>query len=122
MKYCYKCKSDKPFSEFSKNRKKLDGFKDECKECSYAWNKARHEVNLTFVRRYKKIYGCQYCGYKGFSSALTLDHIDPLTKGQKGKSAVNYQWSRKRLKEEIRKCRILCSNCHNALTNGELKL
>ena len=46
MKTCYKCKEEKPFSDFYKNRTKKDGLCNECKICVKEYNKSY----------YKKIY------------------------------------------------------------------
>ncbi len=33
MKRCYKCKQEKPETEFGRNKSKLDGLDDECRSC-----------------------------------------------------------------------------------------
>jgi len=47
MKTCSKCKQDKPFDLFSKNKREKDGYQFHCKECKLAYqraNKNRKEV------------------------------------------------------------------------------
>jgi 5-methylcytosine-specific restriction endonuclease McrA len=33
LKYCYKCKTEKPINEFNKNRRSKDGHRSECRKC-----------------------------------------------------------------------------------------
>lgn len=47
MKYCPKCKRNRPFDLFSKNRTKKDGFAGQCKDCS-------KEQMATWYQRNKK--------------------------------------------------------------------
>ena len=53
---------------------------------------------------------CQKCDYKKSIRALTFHHIDPKQKdfGISGKS-----YSFEKIKKEIDKCVLLCSNCHS---------
>jgi hypothetical protein len=80
---------------------------------------------------YKKLKGCSECGYNKHGLALDFAHIDPTQKspwmyknGPVG-SGMGVLVSRipkygsklhrkrmKELKEEIRKCKVLCKNCH----------
>lgn len=39
MKHCNKCKKDKPFSEFYKDSRTLDGHNHKCKDCLLAYNR-----------------------------------------------------------------------------------
>jgi hypothetical protein len=66
--------------------------------------------NMRFVNRYKVFCGCQQCGYKEHYIALDLHHTDKKDKtiAEMCTDAV----SMRRLKKEIRKCVVLCSNCH----------
>ena len=65
--------------------------------------------NKKLAIRYKTIVGCLYCGLK-HPAALEFHHLDPLQKEFELSrvKAVGY----KKFKEEIRKCIVLCSNCH----------
>jgi len=124
MKVCCSCKESKPLSEFAKNRSKPSGVNNECKICYKLLKKKTTDHRVKLIRRYKRIKGCACCGYNTFGSALTFDHIDPDSKCNhiKGRGAINYTWSMKRIKAEIAKCRVICSNCHNAHSQGELKI
>lgn len=52
---------------------------------------------------------CEKCGYNKCIEAMEFHHIDPMEKDFtiSGKS-----WSFERLKSEVDKCVLLCSNCH----------
>ena len=59
--------------------------------------------------------GCTLCGYKNHPVALDFDHLNPLEKsftiGTKYTSV-----SFDSLMDEIKKCRVLCANCHRIET------
>lgn len=91
MKKCTKCDKLKPITEYHKNKRKKDGFQDECKECCKIRDKnhykkhgnAKHTENQKkqiirnkeFVNRYKKLHGqCVDCGIKDWR-VLQFDHI-----------------------------------------------
>jgi hypothetical protein len=70
------------------------------------------------IQRYKMFCGCKVCGYKKHPVALHLNHKDPMEK--KGMlSKVIKSWGWDKIKEEIRKCEVLCANCHSIHTYEE---
>ena len=73
--------------------------------------------NRDFIRRIKNIYGCSVCGYKKSLMALHFHHIGPKKKEVSGMLA----YSRKSLKEEVRNCILVCSNCHCEIHEDEQK-
>ena len=61
--------------------------------------------------------GCHKCGERD-PRKLEYDHRDPATK-MRGISRLivdGYAWSSSVLRREIRKCRVLCANCHRVHT------
>ena len=72
-----------------------------------------------FVRRLKTFLGCQLCKYKKHWSALEFDHINPKEKKIAISKMIHQGSNFKSLKKEIRKCRILCANCHAIHTNSQ---
>lgn len=86
-----------------------------------AWDKRRDEHNRKLIQRWKLTKGCAICGYKKHHVALQLDHIDPHTKHRiKGmNTALNYKWSKSRIKKELALCQVLCANCHTVRTYDE---
>ena len=56
MKTCPKCKEEKPFSAFNKNRSKKDGYQSYCKVCSCECYKSYYEKNKEKERERKSQY------------------------------------------------------------------
>lgn len=88
---------------------------------AYADPIKRAASNLKYKRQYhrrkywidkiKQSAGCSDCGYNHHPAALDFDHIDPSTKEELiprilGRARLT------RIFAEIRKCKILCANCH----------
>ena len=61
---------------------------------------------------------CQVCSYNKSSRALEFHHLDPTIKdiGFGGARASNVSW--KKLVVELRKCILVCSNCHKEIHDG----
>lgn len=81
-----------------------------------------HKVRLKKIRRrwlniYKVRKGCSLCGYNENSAALQFDHLDPSIKVRDVSNMITMKL--KRLMDEVRKCRVLCANCHMIHTFGE---
>ena len=68
-----------------------------------------------FCSRVKLFKGCAECGYKKHPAALHFNHIDPTKKT--GNVSKMKTW--KKVKEEMRKCEVLCANCHAIKTVNE---
>lgn len=72
--------------------------------------------------RLKEQYGgkCSICGYNKCLDVLAFHHIDPTTKeftfGQLNKYGV------KRTEKELKKCILLCANCHGEVHAGVVTL
>ena len=89
----------------------------------YDYGVQRAKRNKAFLKRVKLKHGCQMCGYKEHSAALHFDHIEP-SKKHKGLAEL-MGTSLRMIKAEMRKCRILCANCHavhtsNQRSNGDI--
>jgi predicted HNH restriction endonuclease len=56
---------------------------------------------------------CVLCGYKKCPGALEFHHLDPKTKDKNLKTGNIRSWDR--IKKELEKCILLCSNCHREL-------
>lgn len=77
-------------------------------------SRRRHWLN-----RYKLIKGCGRCGYNENGAALHFDHIDPSKKVDQVSRML--KGNRRNLIEEVRKCRILCANCHAVKTYEDIQ-
>lgn len=59
---------------------------------------------------------CTECGYNKYICSLDVHHVDPSIKDSNFSSWRNWSW--KRAVIELKKCILLCSNCHHALHGG----
>ena len=74
----------------------------------------RKRVQL-FVTRVKMLYGCSKCGYRKHGAALHFNHLNPEEKKMNVSKCRTFPSA----KEEMRKCEILCANCHAEKTIEE---
>lgn len=78
--------------------------------------KNRRSTNLKYVEDLKA-NGCSLCGYSKCNSALEFHHLDPKVKDKNISIAVK-TCGLERLKKEISKCILVCSNCHKEIHAG----
>jgi hypothetical protein len=79
---------------------------EEIKQRNAATRKRRREE----WQKYKSELSCTKCGFS-HPAALDFHHEDPSTKtGNVHRFAANGQY--KKAREEIKKCIVLCANCH----------
>jgi hypothetical protein len=87
-----------------------------CRRC-------RQEAVVRRRRRVKEILVaeaggcCRLCGYDRCRAALQFHHLDPSAK-QFGVAENGMARSIERLRAEVRKCVLLCSNCHAEVESG----
>ena len=60
---------------------------------------------------------CRLCGYDRCVAALEFHHLDPAAK-EFGVAQNGMARSIERLRAEVRKCLLLCSNCHAEVESG----
>lgn len=79
-----------------------------CRKCSNKYvSERRVRIKKFFV---EKLGGkCKFCSYNKYIGALEFHHLDPSKKDFTlgGKTI-----SIKRIEKEIRKCILICANCH----------
>lgn len=63
-----------------------------------------------------KSIGCQLCGYDRCIPALEFHHIDKSTKIPNAINLLSKYY------DEIRKCIVLCSNCHREIEHGIIQV
>lgn len=68
--------------------------------------------NKSYVDRVKMFKGCAHCGYKKCSMALEFHHTDSANKKLAISKLVSHNYCIATIKTELRKCVILCANCH----------
>ena len=126
-KICPKCTLTLPIESFNKNKTRKDGYNGNCKECNKNYLKDHYSRNKDYYvkkasknkriigdwfRSYKKTLKCSKCGDSrwyvlDFHHERDKDTIVSTMHGQ-GKS-------KNSILEEIKKCSVLCSNCHREL-------
>ncbi len=124
MKKCGKCGKIKDEEFFNKKGrdKELSSY---CKECNKANLKAHYRDNLdrylkknerrrSDIRDYliSKKVKCSHCEQ---SHVACLDFHHEREKDRDLSLVINAGWSFKRIDEELKKCIVLCSNCHRIL-------
>ena len=83
-------------------------------------NAKRSNTLRKWLLEYKKQLKCNKCGESDIA-CLDFHHVDPSKKEIIISRAINNRWSVNRLKSEIEKCEVLCSNCHRKLHYKEYK-
>ena len=110
LKYAerYRKKNQKELLEKSKQY-----YQDNHKKILENGKKCR-EDKKQYLDKYKLSKGCERCGYSECPEALHFHHI-----GDKEfciSKAIYDGTSLEKIKEEIKKCVILCANCHAEIT------
>lgn len=138
MKVCSKCKTSKDESEYFFKNKKINRLHAQCKSCyklhrqgyyTEHYNKYRDQYLLRGKKRREKMRfefrsnmleylsnkACLDCGENDIR-VLELDHISPKNKKFTISQSVKLGYSWSKVKLELKKCRILCANCHKRRT------
>lgn len=107
---CTVCRIEKLEDNFSK---RTNGkFRSHCKKCS-------SNISLTAQsskrKKAKDLFGnvCSICGYNKCLSALEFHHTNGDKEFNLNKGFKSYSWEK--IEEEIKKCILICSNCHREL-------
>ena len=92
------------------------------KEIKEKSSKMRTKINRAKIA---EIHGttCVHCGAtesQGKKKSLELHHPDPNEKDFNVAEKLHYQWQR--IEAEVRKCILLCRQCHRAVHNGKITL
>jgi len=69
---------------------------------------------IDYVDGVKKENGCKYCE-EDDPVCLDFHHRDPLLKEHEIGKMVSFRMGFDRIKKEISKCDVVCSNCHRKL-------
>lgn len=118
FKVCPKCNEEKNISDFSLRNKNRDKPSSYCKLCiSNSYNYRRKDLKIMAVKY--KGGKCIYCSYDKCLSSLHFHHLNPKTKSFSISSAC---YSINKIKEELDKCILVCSNCHGEIHEGLLEV
>ncbi len=136
MLTCSKCGLKKPEKDFYKRSNKKRGFSYSCIVCDKKYHREYYKKDRenSIIRSKRTRYkiktkldllkvetGCKICGFNKSSFALDYHHIDPATKLD-SIGNLYHNSSKKSLDEEIKKCVLLCANCHRMVHSGEINI
>lgn len=133
MKHCSRCGQDRPIEQFRarKGKKTVQSWCRPCKQAYdrewYQRNRQRHSQAVAQGRRDRaavnrqilavaKNVPCADCGVRHPPYVMDFDHGD--TDKIALVSTVVRTWPPERLRAEIRKCDVVCANCHRERTFG----
>lgn len=138
MKKCTTCQVEKELNCFNKKNTTKDGLQNVCRECNrlrsqkyYEDNRDKHceviRIRNKAIRKQNKEFvdsirssGCIICGEKSLC-CLDFHHLDKSSK-EFGISNMISGYSIEKIKNEISKCIIVCSNCHRKIHANEIKV
>jgi hypothetical protein len=125
-KICYKCKERKLLEYFSKNKSQNDGFQSICKQCKKEEDARLYKSNPSQTKERNKRYTfktkqwwdeyrqnlkCSICSESRYW-VLDFHHLDEKTKKHNIGDIVNKGYSPLTILKEIKKCIVVCANCH----------
>ncbi len=106
MKTCFKCKVEKPRSEFYKHPMMGDGLLGKCKDCTKVDNVTNRARNLDYYQAYDRSRSSdpkRIAGRKNYHARYKIDHNDQWKANCKVRVALN---SRRITKQP-------CADCSN---------
>lgn len=86
--------------------------------CAICDNRYTSERQRKTAQKIRDFMGgkCRTCGYDQFQIALCLHHLDPKVKDPTFRCIRGWTWNR--ILAELKKCRLVCHNCHIAIHAG----
>lgn len=116
---CSKCQVTKTLDCFFISKKgKIHSY---CRECNKNDIKLRKRNFKTQCLEYKGTKSCIICDYNRCESALSFHHLDPAKK-EFTISQIKSTELNQKIKEELDKCVVVCSNCHHEVHGGLVRL
>lgn len=123
---CSTCKEEKNLFEFRKDKSSSSGYQSYCAQCARNYHKStymgvygdksrkrsrdNHTKNKALLVKYKQEKACEKCGEK-HPACLQFHHRVPAEKKNEVSAMMtSYIWER--VLEEIKKCMLICANCH----------
>lgn len=120
-KECRDCKLVKPLNEFA-NAGTINGkkyYRNLCKSCYTKFKSSRRTARFVWFEEYKKTLKCNRCGCDDYR-VLEFHHVGKDKEFNIG-DAKRSGYGKKRVLEEVKKCEVLCANCHRILHYEERK-
>lgn len=128
MKKCSRCRVEKELAEFHLKNADKQRYQSHCKECQRRYIRQHYLANVRYyikkarksTRKYKqeldalKEQPCADCGISYPHYVMDYDHV----RGEKvgNVSVMRNSGQRKLALAEIKKCELVCANCHRIRT------
>lgn len=109
--YCKPCNKIYQQEHYQKHK---DRYKAEAEQRRILYSKQIHEFLMEHA-----VNGCSECGERDYR-CLEFDHIDRSTKFKPISYMIAQQYPQYKIEQELKKCRILCANCHRKHTATQL--
>lgn len=131
---CKDCKQTLPREQFFARGTSKTGlrlFSARCKQCDGRYIRKNHKSYVVGKQKYKDTRrevidrlknACVVCGYNRCKTALEFHHLDETIKESEVSTMLASKKSLVLINEEIKKCIVLCSNCHREHHAGMLDL
>jgi len=116
-RFCKRCQKNVDTKNFHQRRGKENGAVY-CKPCTSEQTLERTRLLKSKMVEYKG-GSCVRCGYNKYYGALEFHHLDPAIKDFNPSKLKKYTFD-DRVKMELDKCILVCSNCHREI-HHELK-
>lgn len=112
-KICTKCGKELPIDQFNWRNKAKGTRRSECKICHSNFMRNSYNQKKNEIQALKMNLKCAKCGYNKCGAALEFHHINPEEKDEAISRMLSDNYTLDSVKEEIKKCVVLCSNCHH---------
>lgn len=127
-KICSKCKRELDTSLFNLDRSRKNGLQTKCRECSNLYTKKHYDNNKSSYRsnsvirkakikdwfkEYKTTIKCSQCS-ENHPACLHFHHPNNDKEFNIGQAVLS-GFSIDNILKEIKKCQVLCANCHSKL-------
>ena len=134
-KKCSKCGKEKDTKDFSPKKRNKSGIAAHCKECNKKWCHENYLKNKKWYLERNKKYkhsmteyiseakegGCVICGYNKTKWSLSFHHRHKEEK-ERDINSIRRNGGINQLKKEIKKCIVVCNNCHGEIHAGLINI
>jgi endogenous inhibitor of DNA gyrase (YacG/DUF329 family) len=114
-KICTNCNQERPVSSFYKRKNR--NYNSYCRTCRSEYQRNRY--NALKLKAVNLLGGkCSKCGYNKNLAAIDFHHLNPEDKDPNWNNIFKQSWNI--IQEELKKCTVVCSNCHAEIHNPNL--